>query len=502
MPSRVSIRGIAAAFLALFPAAPFAQAPPPRFVERDCGFQGLSPDQAAFLRCGTVEVPALHATPEAGGTYRLAVVLVRAGRPRARPEPVLMVHGGPGSGVTHLAPQMVRALATSEFRDRDRILVDQRGAGRGEPSARDGRICPNTRAELLGLLAQDLPPAAYVAAREAGVRRCAEAMRTRGWDPMTLDARSIAEDMEAVRLALGVERWDVYGVSYGAVVTQTMMALHPATIRAVVLDSPMHPQPGDRDRALALASSMAALGRLCAADTACARRHPRGLEATFRAAQQRLGHAALAVPVSPDLRLHDNRILLNRAEFEQAVLRALYRVTNYAELPEQILAVAEGRGEGAAPLASRLAAEVSLGLPRAAMLAVACGDIADLHRPRSLSPEEADGIEGIFTWRYCDWRPLSERPPLQPRGTAIPTLIVEGDADPITPPDFARRTRETLGPRAQLVLLRGVGHSTLIQSPCAARLATSFLREPRRPLEVGCAARPPPIVFAPRRRGG
>jgi pimeloyl-ACP methyl ester carboxylesterase len=138
------------------------------------------------------------------------------------------------------------------------------------------------------------------------------------------------------------------------------------------------------------------------------------------------------------------------------------------------------------------------------MLAVACGDIADLHRPRSLSPSEAGGIESIFTWRYCDWRPLSERPPLQPRGTPIPTLILAGEADPVTPPDFARRTRETLGPRAQLVLLRGVGHSTLDgrnNSSCAVRLVASFLRDPRAPLATGCAAHPPPVAFAPNRGG-
>jgi pimeloyl-ACP methyl ester carboxylesterase len=98
-----------------------------------------------------------------------------------------------------------------------------------------------------------------------------------------------------VRRALGIERWNVYGESYGTTVAMTLVALHPETVRAAVLDSIYPPDPRPMQSAN-VADALDAFFRYCAGDQACAAAYP-DLAATYRETVSGLARAPLLVTV-------------------------------------------------------------------------------------------------------------------------------------------------------------------------------------------------------------
>ena len=97
--------------------------------------------------------------------------------------PVLFVHGGPGSGTS---PNQRRFLDPARYRI---VLFDQRGSGRSTPH---GELADNTTPHLIA-------------------------------------------DMEALRRELGIERWLVFGGSWGSTLGLAYAEAHPERCRGLVL---------------------------------------------------------------------------------------------------------------------------------------------------------------------------------------------------------------------------------------------------------------------------
>lgn len=202
-------------------------------------------DAPGFL-CLSLPVPWDHAAPS-GPTFPLAVA-VRPARGLSRGS-LLVVDGGPGySGVadaddlTWLDPRLSEQL--------DLVYFDLRGlAGSG------GLDCPIAASAWYtgGLRGQTAEERAEVAARAAQfVTACpAEA----GWSADELSFLTTAqavEDLEALRLALGISAWTLYGLSYGTQLSQEYARAHPETTRAVALDGVVDLTLTDLDYATSL----------------------------------------------------------------------------------------------------------------------------------------------------------------------------------------------------------------------------------------------------------
>jgi proline iminopeptidase len=107
--------------------------------------------------------------------------LEQSGRPDG--EPVIFVHGGPGAGTT---PKQRQFFDPSTYRI---VLFDQRGCGRSTPHA---SLEQNTT-----------------------------------WD--------LVEDMEKIRIHLGIDRWVVFGGSWGSTLALAYAEAHPDRVTALVL---------------------------------------------------------------------------------------------------------------------------------------------------------------------------------------------------------------------------------------------------------------------------
>jgi pimeloyl-ACP methyl ester carboxylesterase len=193
--------------------------------------------------------------------------------PEKRADPVVYLAGGPGD----IAPLDVNAYIAANFiRDRDFLVVSQRGTMFSEPAltcaAED-----NFARELLGLrFYSEATKRAHLAATEA----CHRELAATGADLSAYNSTENAADFADLRKVLGLTAWNVYGLSYGSYLAQTIMRDHPEGIRSVVLDSVLpttYTIPGNWWIARVGFDN---LFQACAAETACNAAHPH-LEKTF-----------------------------------------------------------------------------------------------------------------------------------------------------------------------------------------------------------------------------
>ena len=193
---------LATALAILLAAAPGSQGKLPL---RACTVQGVP------ARCGTLLVPENRDTG-IGARIGLRVVVIPARRKPARPDAFTYLAGGPGGAATQQTAA-VNSIWSGVHEGHDVLLVDQRGTGGSHPLA-----CP--------------PPSENP---DVGVMIEACIASLNG-DSTQYGSAAAADDLEAVRTALGYRSLDLYGVSYGATLAQIYLARHPRSVRTVALD--------------------------------------------------------------------------------------------------------------------------------------------------------------------------------------------------------------------------------------------------------------------------
>ncbi len=458
----------------------------PVFDEAACDLPGVSPDVQPRLRCGTVSVPRNYENPGAG-RFKLAVVVIRSAQQWAFPDPVVYISGGPGSPLTKYADHQARNPYAP---GRDLVLVDQRGTGRSEP-----RLCPDLDGAFLdAALAIATDPSDEALARRRSVYAACRAEATaHGIDLKDFGTGVTVADFESVRRALGIERWNVYGESYGTTVAMTLIALHPETVRAVVLDSLYPPDPRPKQSAN-VADALDAFFRYCADDQACEAAYPK-LEATYRETVSALTQAPLIVAVPPQMHPPDERVSLTSTLFEALVSRLIYYPSAYPSLPRLIATVhdrdSQGPGKVLASALAAMAAEVN----QSTNLAVECRDRPHYRNPL---PAGASVYDRLQPYGLCDdWSELGPAP-LVPIGSTVPTLVLSGEFDPVTRPSQSQHVAELLGPNAHWVEFPSMGHHVRGFSPCGARITAEFIANPAQLPDTSCAGRAAPIRFVAR----
>jgi len=463
----------------------------PAFIEAPCDLPNVPARLRPRLQCGTVNVPRDYGHPDAE-RFALAVAVVRSEQQPALPDPLLYVSGGPGGPLTiYAAYQGAHPFAPG----RDLILVDQRGTGRSEP-----HFCPDLRDDFVNALAEVAlgPEVPMRARRRAIFTACRQQAAAQGIDLNDFGTSVTVEDFNSVRQALGVAQWNVFGVSYGTTVAMTLMARHPETVRAAVLDSVNPPDPLLPRYSSNVAEARRAFFSSCSRDEACAAEFP-DLATTYQDALKRLDQAPLPVLLPAELHHPGNHGPLTASSFELVVGRLLYFPKFYPGLPRLITAVHDGDTTlFASSLADLLAQarDPDTGSNFAANAAVDCRD-----RPRYREPlgEGANIFEQISLYGMCDgWSELGP-PPVVPLDTDVPTLVLAGQFDPNATPAASRHVTDLIGPHAQWIEFARSGHSVRAFSPCASKIVAEFVDQPARPLDTSCAGQPAPISFLPRR---
>lgn len=234
-----------------------------RFTEGPCRFQAPADTSP---RCGTVSVPVDWKTGEGAIDIAVAVYASTVTDPAA--DPVVYLEGGPGGHALETT-RFVNGDLLQPLLDRgDVIFLDQRGAGLSEPELG----C--TEVTELGRELEDTPGLDVDEVNERfhdSLRACRTRLEADGIDLDAFNTVNNAHDVEAVRVALGYDQWNLLGISYGTKLALEIMRQHPDGVRTAVIDS-VFPQAVDsvRDNPITFLASLDAVVAACAAEPACA----------------------------------------------------------------------------------------------------------------------------------------------------------------------------------------------------------------------------------------
>ncbi len=207
---------------------------PTRQVEfSDCRLAKL----ASTARCATIDVPEDRTAP-GGRRIAIAVTLLPANTLSPKADPLFMLAGGPGQSSAALAP--FAGMLGGVRRNRDIVLVDPRGTGKSSP-LRCAALAPRDPFDDFSNV--DIADAA---------QRCLREIKAAGEvDVAQYTTSALVADIDAVRAALGYERINLWGGSYGTRVAQEYLRRYPQHVRTMVLDGVAPPGLAHRSRYLA-----------------------------------------------------------------------------------------------------------------------------------------------------------------------------------------------------------------------------------------------------------
>jgi pimeloyl-ACP methyl ester carboxylesterase len=467
-------------------AAPTAvpETPPPaehgRFVESRCWTDRLG---RAEMTCGQLIVPADRERPESG-EVRLAVQVFHARSNDPAQDPIIYLDGGPGGHTLEALPLVFSQLVDPFLDDRDFIVFDQRGLGYSEPAMECKNVIEfETEAFEEGLTGEE-----YNARSIEEIAACRAGLEADGVDWDHANSAESAADLEALRIALGYEQWNLYGISYGTRLALTVLRDYPEGVRSVVLDSVF---PVEEDLPSSTPDSFArALGVLvadCAADDECGEDYP-DLESTLFATAEEL----TADPQEVELGLLGallplDTVVLDGGAFLGLVHQALYSSELIPMLPEIIYQVADGDYETAGLLIASLAEQQQEYFSLGMYLSVQCAeDVPFVSEEAAVAaiashPELAPAYEGEpeYTFAACEAWAAEPAPPIEdePVSSDVPALVLAGHYDPITPPEWGAQVAGTLS-TAHYFEFPGDGHAVSLASDCAEEIMRGFLDDP------------------------
>ncbi len=488
--TRVRISALAAAMaLAGLPTWAAAQASGPAAsdgsVLRACRIEGVSTE----VQCGSISRPLDPAQPQ-GRRIDVQFVVVPALARNKQPDPVVLLAGGPGQSAIALAGMVLPRLSRLNYR-RDLVFIDQRGTGRSAPlDCRDDT--PQTLKEAL-----------EPGRRERMLDECRQRLQALPYGDLRQFTTVIAmQDFDAVRQALGVQRWNLLGASYGTRAALDYQRQFPQQVRRSILDGVAPP-----DMVLPASFSQdgqAALDAVfshCESDAACRTRYP-SLRADW---QTLLRSLPRTVTLQHPVTLRSEEVTMTRETLMSAVRPPLYSPTLASALPEALHEASQGRFNALGALTGMMSGGGAARLYTGMHFSVICAEDAPrLSAATDVPGSDFGSLDRDQYTRVCKTWPRGDVPAafytLPP--AQHPVLLLSGGADPATPPRHGARVAKALGAQARHVVVPQAGHGVALSLSCMQDVLFRFVdaKEDADALKVDatCAERiPRPTVFLP-----
>jgi pimeloyl-ACP methyl ester carboxylesterase len=455
--------------------SPTSRQATPAFQQTRCPFPlGDGLVEGKNVKCGFLVVPEDRSQPQ-GPTIRLAVAIFKTSSPHPAPDPVLVLGGGPG--IALLENQGPGYNAGNLPSNRDLILLDQRGAGYSQPSLR--------------CLDNETLQACHTRLVKSGINLNAFT---------TLE--NVADVHDLIR-ALGYRQVNLDGISYGTRLALTVMRLYPADLRSVVLNSVVPPQvnlftsiPQAAERAFV------ALFQSCAADRSCNATYPH-LQAVFYQLVAELNTTPITFQVTSPLSGKSVTVHFTGNDLVLGLRGALYDTSLIPQLPRVLFQM---RQHDYTQLASIYGNSIdttgSIGL----FYSVLCGEEMAYTTQHALE-RSVEGLPsqiqpallafGLSRFSICQFWGMKAVPAVQkePVRSTIPTLILQGEYDPVTPPANGMLAAQTLS-KSYFFLFPGVGHGVhSFISTCPDDITQAFLENPTEKPDASCIGGMPEPVF-------
>jgi Tol biopolymer transport system component/pimeloyl-ACP methyl ester carboxylesterase len=454
------------------------------------------------VRCGTVDVPLDRARPSRGSVPIAYRLYPHTDTSRPALDPIFATEGGPGYSITQNNGFAYDEFVFAPLRDRrDLVMIDQRGVGLSN--------------------AIDCSPLQHGVADTELYTAVSACAATLGPSADEYGTGDVALDIDAVRKALGVDRFVYYGASYSGVDVQAYASRFPSRLSAVVLDSPVKIVDFDPFFTPGAAAMARSVDLVCARSASCSadhrrasddlawlaerlRRHPvdgTGLDAAGNAHALHVTEGFLANKIT----YNDGGAFVSDAELAAAAT-ALRQGDAVPLLRLAADADAPFYGDEGDPTqfssghnVARFCTDGTFAWDKSAPISVRRRQyerVRDRLRSSTFAPFSVDGWlsappDGLQPDPCIGW-PAPEpgtEPAVRPgtRFPDIPALVLSGDLD-LNVTSAEARDVAALFPRSRFVELANSGHHTVFswRSRCSAQIIQTFIATSR-PGDTSCA---------------
>ena len=451
-------------------------------------------------RCHEVVVPENWSDPDPDRSVVLHVAVFKGDG--SEDDAIVYLDGGPGGHTLDNLAFSYGSLVAPFLNGRDFIVYDQRGVGTSKPKLGCPELTETSLADMMGAIASEDVLDITLDAQAA----CSTRLQARGIDLSSYNSIASANDLEAIRLALRYDQLNPIGISYGTRLGQTYLRMYPDSVRSLTLDS-VFPTAANlwTDFNRGAERSFRQLFDGCAAAPDCSAAYPNFEADFFRlldeldASPAPVTFTNLRTGVSTPSRLMGDDVLA-------FAFQTLYSQSAFALLPQMTADALDGDYRVLESLGSSVI--TSLGFFSVGMqLSVECNEELPFEAatgpvgiesedPRFRRLEQLNSTGDFF--ELCPAWPSGQAPPIENETVVsdIPTLLLAGAYDPITPPSGMDTIAAGLTTSYQF-LFPHEGHG-VVPTVCGAEIVGRFIDDPASPPDPSCIASSPEPPWIPR----
>ena len=463
---------------------PPAQPEKPGLVQHPCWF--AVDDEAVGASCYWMFVREEHGN-ETSRIIGFPVIRLSANpEPTDNPPVLHLGGGGPGNalplGETQINDTWQNHRLMSLEQGLDLVLMDPRGVGLATP-----RLSCN---EWLGTVrdswSEPLPLSREWEISLAADRRCIERLTRDGVNLAMYNSAAVARDVEALRKAMGVTQWNLYGVSYGSRYALTLARDFPHSVASMVLDGVVFPNLRYEEKG-AITSELAIRRAFawCQANPHCRADYPE-IEERFWALAESLNEKPLSLTVTDPETFEQLPVSLTGYRLFSVMFYATYDERYHFEFPAVVRSLEHRNTDLIAPhlrrylgylldpsdsdvaLATHYCYEEYPFVDSARTLQAARGYRAVIRDPLIQSAEN--------TRDWCEaWLGGISGPEIEGLAitTDIPTLVLHGELDPVLPVEDIEAQLAGFE-NVELITYPDIAHDVVSASYCAEMAAGAF----------------------------
>jgi pimeloyl-ACP methyl ester carboxylesterase/predicted small secreted protein len=426
--------------------------------------------------CARLNVPLDYAN-QSGPTIALELVKVHDKDNKAGVGSLLVNPGGPGGSGVELALGLLQQMSPDVLRSFDLIGFDPRGVGLSTPIS----CISDAEKDRLNAASPDVLTATGFQQAKDLAKTVADACSTKyGANLQFFDTVNTAKDMDLIRQAVGDDRMNYLGFSYGTELGSVYAHLFPDKVRVAVLDGAVDPLTDDITSFADQLGGFEAAFDQFAAD--CLTRTPCKSLGDPRQSVYAVVKAATAAPLPTGT----SRNLTSSLALT-GVLEALYSRSDWPTLGDALISAGKGDGKGLLDLADQYNQRQSDGTYSNIMDAnttINCNDSKPGPTDATVSSTATAWATkfpmfgkwaAISLFSCQQWQPDRTPPPLPSAATPTKVLVIGNLHDPATPYQGAKDLAKTMG-NAELLTWDGEGHTSYLEgSTCVDGYVNAYL---------------------------
>ncbi len=431
---------------------------------------------------GILEVPENRLNSDSR-SHKLAYKVLKAKKADSLKAPILFLSGGPGAPTLIMEDYWKNHLLRN---DRDIVLMDQRGTGASEEN------CIDMGKAIFAIARRDLGPKEELEAMDSIFNQCKEAVNQKGVDLAGYTSQENAADFEDLRKVLGYEQWNLLGASYGTRLGLTIMRDFPNSVRSSIFVGIFTPESQlSGETIIDFEKSLFEVLRRCEQSEKCNSRYPH--------LKNRLLNILKKLKSEPLHLDYDSQpFVLNRRDALLILHHSLYSRQSIADIPGIIEAMEKGNLEPINKVLQRIEFIYNLvswpmnnsvmayeELPFIDSLEVIC---AQKKSELGFDITTFEGFNSLSNW-HSFRAPILEN---QPVISDIPTLMVSGSLDPVTPISNSIEALRYLK-NGYGVVFPDESHD--LGNPCFLQIAEDFLNNPFQKPDLNCSTIRQPIEW-------